>query len=167
MDRRAPDNAAPLPAFGVAILRTARPAQHRCTGTGRCGPFGQQLCRSILTSNRTDALLMHSLIRLADYRRKKARVYFTRHELSQLLAVYSSRVAHGEWRDYAIDHAMGVAMFSVFRHTHEQPVYAVIKAPVPSGHSFTVVDSVRKLKRSDTLSEVLDVLRPTLRVVAD
>lgn len=111
---------------------------------------------------------MHPLIRLADHQRKKARVYFTRHELSQLLGVYSSRVARGEWRDYAIDHAAGVAMFSVFRHTHERPLYAVVKAAsAPSGHSFTVLDGAHRLKRGDTLADVLDVLRPHLRLVGD
>ena len=110
---------------------------------------------------------MHPLIRLADYQRKKARVYFTRYELSQLMALYSTRVAHGEWRDYAIDHAAGAAIFSVFRHTHERPLYAVIKAAGPGGHAFTVFDSVRRLARSDSLAEALNVLRPRLRLVQE
>ncbi|MEM7563519.1 MAG: DUF2794 domain-containing protein, partial [Pseudomonadota bacterium] len=35
------------------------------------------------------------------------------------LQLYSTRVARGEWRDYAIDHSAGVAIFSIFRHANE------------------------------------------------
>ena len=54
--------------------------------------------------------------RLSDARRT---LYFTRSELNQLLGLYSRNVARGVWRDYAIDHRDGQALFSVFRHTHE------------------------------------------------
>ena len=60
---------------------------------------------------------------------KKSRrpLYFTRGELGLILAAYSARVAAGEWRDYALDHLMGSAAFSIFRHTHETPVYVIEK----------------------------------------
>jgi hypothetical protein len=54
------------------------------------------------------------LFRLADYRAKRKTVYFNRLELNQLLAVYSRHVIRGEWRDYAIDHRDGFALFSPF-----------------------------------------------------
>jgi len=37
----------------------------------------------------------------------RRQLYFSRPELSQILAAYSARVAAGEWRDYAIDHLAG------------------------------------------------------------
>ena len=61
------------------------------------------------------------------YRTRHRTVYFTRAELNQLLGLYSRHVARGDWRDYAIDHRDGMALFSVFRHTHELPAYSVIK----------------------------------------
>ena len=72
-----------------------------------------------------------TVLALADYRTKHRTLYFTRHELNQLLSVYSRHVARGVWRDYAIDHRDGMALFSVFRHTHEAPAYSIVKtAPV-------------------------------------
>ena len=60
---------------------------------------------------------------------KKSRkpLFFDRTELGQILATYSTRVANGEWRDYAIDHLPGNASFYIFRHTHDSPLYIVEK----------------------------------------
>ena len=58
---------------------------------------------------------MSKVFRLADYRRRQKRIFFTRPELHQLLSLYSRQVARGEWRDYAIDQQDGAALFSVFR----------------------------------------------------
>jgi len=56
-------------------------------------------------------------------------VFFERRELDRLLRVYGRMVAKGEWRDYAIDGLSDRAVFSVFRHTSEQPAYRVEKRP--------------------------------------
>ncbi|MEC7439037.1 MAG: DUF2794 domain-containing protein, partial [Pseudomonadota bacterium] len=37
----------------------------------------------------------------------RRQLYFSRTELSLILAAYSARVAAGEWRDYALDHLNG------------------------------------------------------------
>tara|TARA_B100000575_G_C22892457_1_gene519280 strand:+ start:52 stop:381 length:330 start_codon:yes stop_codon:yes gene_type:complete len=57
----------------------------------------------------------------------KRQLYFSRAELSAILCAYSARVAAGEWRDYALDYQNGVAMFSIFRHTHETPLFVIEK----------------------------------------
>ena len=46
---------------------------------------------------------MDNLIRLQRDRKSVGHFFFTRGELGQLLSLYSSRVAAGEWRDYALD----------------------------------------------------------------
>lgn len=56
-------------------------------------------------------------------------VYLMRPELSQILNIYGRMVAAGEWRDYAIDHLHGQAIFSIFRRTSEMPLYRIIKEP--------------------------------------
>ena len=53
--------------------------------------------------------------------------YITTTELSLILAAYSARVAAGEWRDYALDHLNGAALYSIFRHTHENPLFVIEK----------------------------------------
>src|SRR5438132_14431737 len=68
-----------------------------------------------------------TVLALADYRTKHRTLYFTRHELNQLLSLYSRHVARAVWRDYAIDHRDGMALFSVFRHSDEPPLYSIKK----------------------------------------
>ena len=72
---------------------------------------------------------MTNLYRFADQRARRRIVSFDRRELSRLLNLYSLRVASGEWRDYAIDFRPGMAIFSIFRHTAEQPLFAIAKVP--------------------------------------
>lgn len=57
------------------------------------------------------------------------KVRFDRRELAQILRVYSRMVAAGEWRDYAVDFLSDRAVFSVFRHASEVPIYTVEKQP--------------------------------------
>ncbi|MDQ2859532.1 MAG: DUF2794 domain-containing protein [Pseudomonadota bacterium] len=56
-------------------------------------------------------------------------VFFDRRELNQLLGLYGRMVAAGHWRDYAIDGLKDAAVFSVFRHASETPLYRIEKHP--------------------------------------
>ena len=107
------------------------------------------------------------LFRLADYRAKRRTVYFNRIELNQLLAVYSRYVIRGEWRDYAIDHRDGMALFSVFRHTHEAPAYSIVKtAPVQTRPAEYIVQSGRqRLRVAHSLAEALEYFQTRLSLV--
>ena len=109
------------------------------------------------------------IVRLSDYRRKRTgRVFFNRPELSQLMALYSTHVAEGDWRDYAIDHSSGIAVFSVFRHTHDRPLFSIAKIPLPRGIEFAVFDTQRRIARSASLTEAIACLKiPRLKVVSD
>jgi Protein of unknown function (DUF2794) len=110
-----------------------------------------------------------TVLALGDYRSKHRTLYFTRSELNQLLGLYSRHVARGVWRDYAIDHRDGMALFSVFRHTFEAPVFSVVKtAPATAGPAEYIVQSGRqKLRVSGNLAEALDFFqkRPSLVAV--
>lgn len=98
-------------------------------------------------------------------RHRGRRVYFDRRELTQLLAVYSERVSRGEWRDYAIDHTAGTAMFSVFRHSHDRPLYAIAKTAGPRGPEYAVFDGRQRLARTPSLSEALAVFDKRIHLV--
>src|SRR5262245_30273700 len=52
---------------------------------------------------------------------------FSRYELTEILLLYGRKVAAGEWRDYAIDFERDRAVFSVFRHASEVPLYRIEK----------------------------------------
>ena len=104
---------------------------------------------------------------LGDFRAKRRTLYFTRSELNQLLGLYSRHVARGVWRDYAIDHRDGMALFSVFRHTHEAPVYCIVKtAPGPARPAEFIVQSGRqRLRVAATLDDALEFFRTRLGLV--
>jgi hypothetical protein len=107
------------------------------------------------------------VLALADYRTKHRTLYFTRHELNLLLSLYSRHVARGVWRDYAIDHRDGMALFSVFRHTHEAPAYSIIKAAgAPTRPAEFIVQSGRqRLRASPSLPEALEFFQTPLSLV--
>ena len=109
-----------------------------------------------------------TVLPLRDYRGGGRRtLYFTRPELNQLLGLYSRNVARGIWRDYAIDHRDGQALFSVFRHTHESAVYTIVKTtgPTPGEASFTVLSGRQRLRAAGSLAEALDYFRSKLALV--
>lgn len=110
---------------------------------------------------------MSTIVRLSDYRNRRARVYFNRVELSALLSVYSERVARGEWKDYAIDHHQGVAVFSVFRHTADRPAFAIAKSMGAGGPEYAAFDQTSRIKKAGTLADVLAALPNKLRVVRE
>jgi hypothetical protein len=108
------------------------------------------------------------VVPLRDYRAKRRPQFFTRSELNQLLGLYSRNVSRGVWRDYAIDHREGRALFSVFRHTQEAAIYTIIKStPSPTGPAeFVVLSGRQRLKAGSTLGEALDFFRSKLALVA-
>lgn len=108
---------------------------------------------------------MGSVYRLEQQRHSSRQIFFDRIELNQLLSLYSQRVISGEWRDYAIDQNDGTANFSVFRHSHDSPVFTISKRPTRQGREFVVRSGPAKLKRAATLSEALKVFRRNLKVV--
>src|SRR5215471_1181357 len=109
-----------------------------------------------------------TVVALADYRTKRRTLYFTRHELNQLLALYSRHVSRGEWRDYAIDHRDGMALFSVFRHSREGPIYSIVKTAGSADRpaAFVVRRGRRQLHEGCSLAETLDFFRRRLILLA-
>ncbi len=111
---------------------------------------------------------MTRVVRLADYRSRYARVSFSRSELSLLLSLYSRHVSRGEWRDYAIDHGAGAAVFTVFRRSEDLPAFTITKW-VPDGKArerYRVCGRFRRLEEGQSLDEVLSVFERRLRLVS-
>ena len=111
---------------------------------------------------------MSVVIRLSEERIRSGRVAFNRQELNRLLSLYTRRVMSGEWRDYAIDMRRDCAVFSIFRHTAEGPLYAVWKSRPGRGvpPEYTLFKGPRRLARSRSLDETLGALERRLRVVS-
>jgi len=54
-------------------------------------------------------------------------VFFSKKELSSILNLYSKQVSKGFWKDYALDNQTEIAIFSVYKHSHDKPLYQIIK----------------------------------------
>src|SRR3954453_1827940 len=97
-----------------------------------------------------------TVLPLGEYRGGARRtLYFTRPELNQLLGLYSRNVTRGIWRDYAIDHRDGQALFSIFRHTHESAAYTIVKTTNTSGTQteYTVLSGRQRLRSAPSLTD--------------
>ncbi|MCE2517492.1 MAG: DUF2794 domain-containing protein [Alphaproteobacteria bacterium] len=99
--------------------------------------------------------------------KKQKTGYFSRVELSQILNVYSLRVAAGEWRDYALDHVDGMAFFSIYRSSHEMPLYTIEKKRLKGKDRwlFILRDRRKNLRQAARLKDVLDYLDNLPRLV--
>jgi hypothetical protein len=94
---------------------------------------------------------------------------FDRRELSMILSVYGSKVAQGEWRDYAIDTGHDKAVFSVFRRSSEVPLYQIEKNPWQArrqGLYSVIAQGGTILRRGHDLGHVLRVLMRRPHLVA-
>lgn len=94
-----------------------------------------------------------------------AQVAFDRAELGLILGLYGRMVAAGEWRDYAMSFLRDHAVFSVFRHAAEHPLYRIEKHPklhTRQGMYALVGLGGQVLKRGHDLPTVLRVLERKL-----
>jgi hypothetical protein len=81
-------------------------------------------------------------------------------------------VAAGEWRDYAIDFLRDRAVFSVFRHAAEVPIYRIEKNPKLARRqgAYSVITATGLIMRRgpelDRVLRVLDKPEKAIRLVA-
>ena len=88
-------------------------------------------------------------------------VTFDSGELRRILGLYGRKVAAGEWRDYAIDFMKDRAVFSVFRHAAEVPIYRIEKNPKLARRqgAYSVITATGLImRRGPELDRVLRVL---------
>ncbi len=91
-------------------------------------------------------------------------VTFSKNELNAILSLYSYQVAKGKWRDYAMDFLKHMAVFSIFRHSAEQPLVSIIKTPgnTSSGYIYELFFEKKRLSRSADLAVALQSLHDRL-----
>ena len=58
---------------------------------------------------------------------EKRFIFFSKLELTHILNLYSKQVSKGCWRDYALDSKIDNAIFSIYRHTQDKPMFQIIK----------------------------------------
>ena len=80
--------------------------------------------KSLITSaNKTK--IVGNTINIKKFEKKF--IFFSKKELTSILNLYSKQVSKGYWRDYALDSKIDNAIFSIYRHTQDKPMYQIIK----------------------------------------
>ncbi|NNE22834.1 MAG: DUF2794 domain-containing protein [Rhizobiales bacterium] len=97
-------------------------------------------------------------------------ISFDRRELNIILGIYGSKVAQGEWRDYALNFDHERAAFCVFRRTSELPLYRIVKQPRlarKQGMYAVIAQGGAIVRRGHDLEQVLKTFRrkPDLSVI--
>ena len=97
-------------------------------------------------------------------------ISFDRRELNLILSIYGSKVAQGEWRDYAMNFGREQAEFCVFRRTSEMPLYRIVKQPKlarKQGMYSVIAPGGQIVRRGHDLEQVLKTFRrkPQLSIV--
>ena len=92
-------------------------------------------------------------------------IMWDRHELGTILSLYGQFVARGEWKDYAIDYQNGSAIFSIFRHSFDSPLFAIAKRRDGKKSAYQVFSGPRKLKQSATIEDALSIFDKELREI--
>mgnify|MGYP001304650699 FL=1 len=92
-------------------------------------------------------------------------VSFDKKELEIILKIYGQMVSKGYWRDYSISSSFSKAIFSVFRHSSEKPLYMIIKAPnqlKQYGQYSIVTTPGQIIHRGKNLQTILQILNKKL-----
>ncbi|MBD9374676.1 DUF2794 domain-containing protein [Rhizobium sp. ARZ01] len=110
------------------------------------------------------------IVDLREYRNGKdpIPVTFHRRELDAILRIYGRMVGEGEWRDYAIDHTLEKAVFSIFKRSGEMALYRVEKNPKLAAKqgAYSVLNAHGMiLKRGHDLAQVLRVFDKALKLI--
>ena len=100
-------------------------------------------------------------------RKKSKTLYFSRNELSNILSTYAARVSSSDWRDYALDHIDNCAIFSIFKHAHEQPLFMIEKHRIKGADQpvFILKDRKKILYRTRKLPDLTSYLYRLPRLI--
>lgn len=94
-------------------------------------------------------------------------IFFSKIELSSILNLYSRQVSKGYWRDYAIDNLIDNAIFSVYRHSQDKPMYQIIKNSQKGFRNkpmFFIKKNEEIINKSNNLSLILSNFEKKLNI---
>tara|TARA_B110001450_G_C17529989_1_gene444272 strand:- start:278 stop:661 length:384 start_codon:yes stop_codon:yes gene_type:complete len=89
---------------------------------------------------------------------EKNLIFFSKLELTKILNLYSKQVSNGIWRDYALDSKIDTAIFSIYRHSHDKPLYQIIKKSQKGFRNkpeFYIKSEVEIINKSNELQTIL------------
>ena len=98
----------------------------------------------------------------------KSIIFFSKYELSSILNLYSKQVSKGFWKDYALDSKMNTAIFSIYKHSHDKPIYQIIKKSMKGFRNipdFYITQDEQIINKSSELITILSKFEKKLSII--
>ena len=94
-------------------------------------------------------------------------IFFSKLEFTLILNLYSKQVALGSWRDYALDSQVDTAIFSIYRHTHDKPMYQFLKTSKKgyrNNPDFFIKDSNKIIFKGKFIEQILSKFEKKINI---
>ena len=94
-------------------------------------------------------------------------IFFSKYELTSILNLYSKQVSKGFWKDYALDSKANTAIFSIYKHSHDKPMYQIIKKSFKGFRSmpdFFITKDSEIINKSTEISTILSKFEKKLSI---
>jgi hypothetical protein len=94
-------------------------------------------------------------------------IFFSKYELSSILNLYSKQVSKGLWKDYALDSKVNTAIFSIYKHSHDKPIYQIIKKSIKGFRNmpdFLITKDREIINKSNEISTILSKFEKKLSI---
>ena len=94
-------------------------------------------------------------------------IFFSKYELSSILNLYSKQVSKGFWKDYALDSKVNTAIFSIYKHSHDKPIYQIIKKSIKGFRNvpdFLITKDSEIINKSSEISTILSKFEKKLSI---
>jgi hypothetical protein len=108
-----------------------------------------------------------NVLKLSRNKNHKNIIFFSKLELTSILSLYSKQVSRGFWKDYAMDSQNETAIFSIFRHTHDKPIYQIIKKRLKglkNINEFYILKDIEIISKSSDLLTILNKFEKKLSI---
>ena len=94
-------------------------------------------------------------------------IFFSKYELTSILNLYSKQVSKGFWKDYALDSKANTAIFSIYKHSHDKPMYQIIKKSFKGFRNvpdFFITKDSEIINKSTEISTILSKFEKKLSI---
>ena len=97
----------------------------------------------------------------------KNMIFFSKYELTSILNLYSKQVSKGFWKDYALDSSGNTAIFSIYKHSQDKPIYQIIKKSIKGFRNmpdFFITKDKEIINKSREISIILSKFEKKLSI---
>ena len=94
-------------------------------------------------------------------------IFFSNYELTSILNLYSKQVSKGFWKDYALDSSVNTAIFSIYKHSQDKPIYQIIKKSIKGFRNmpdFSITKNNEIINKSSEISVILSKFEKKLSI---